>query len=312
MIVVFGSLNLDLVLTVPALPRPGETVLCPGYVLKPGGKGANQAVAAARAGAEVRLFGRVGDDAFGRQLCQHLAGEGVDIAGVATDAAPTGCAAVCVDGQGENQIVVAGGANLALRADQVPDAVLTPAATVLMQMEVPAAQVQALIARARARGARTVLNLAPAGELPRAVLAELDVLVVNALEAAALAQRFGLTGATPRDHARALAASGPVTCVVTLGGAGALAAEPDGRLWHVPALPVAPVDTTGAGDAFCGVLAASLDAGDALPMALRCASVAAGLACLALGAQESLPGAAAIAARLAEVPEPRRLPDAPV
>lgn len=307
MIVVFGSLNVDLVMTVPALPRPGETVLCPGYVLKPGGKGANQAVAARRAGAGVALAGRIGEDDFGRVLRAVLEGEGIDAAAVAVCDRPTGCAAICVDAGGENAITVASGANLAATADQVADRLLGPGATVLMQMEVPAGENWALVRRAHARGARTILNAAPAAAVPDDVLAVLDLLVVNGIEVVDVAGRAGISEADEVELARAVAARYATTVVVTRGRAGAVAALPGGETWAVGVLPVAAVDTTGAGDAFCGVLAAALDAGHPLPASLARASVGAGLACTALGAQESLPRAAAIDARLADLPAPKLL-----
>ncbi|HEV7367718.1 ribokinase [Arenibaculum sp.] len=307
MIVVFGSLNVDLVMAVPALPRPGETVLCPGYLLKPGGKGANQAVAARRAGAEVAMAGRIGEDDFGRVLRAVLDGEGIDADAVAPCARPTGCAAICVDAGGENAIAVASGANLDAAADQVPDRLLGPGATVLMQMEVPAAQNWALVRRARGRGARTILNAAPAAAVPDEVLSALDLLVVNGIEVVEVARRAGIAAADEVALARAVAARHATTVVVTRGRAGAVAALPDGAVWTVGVLPVAAVDTTGAGDAFCGVLAASLDAGHPLPAALARAAVGAGLACTALGAQESLPHAAVIDARLADLPAPSLL-----
>lgn len=307
MIIVFGSLNMDLVMSVPSLPRPGETVLCPGYITKPGGKGNNQAVAAARAGAEVMMIGRVGDDEFGRRLVANLRDNGVNSAGVKTSPRPTGIAHICVDPDGENVITVASGANLDAAASQVPD--LAPglgAAIVLMQMEVPPAENWRLIRHARESGARSVLNLAPAAAVPAEALLGLDVLIVNEAEAVAVASTGGLHADGPRALAQRLAEAAQLTCIITLGPQGAIAARP-GEAWVVDSMEITPVDTTGAGDAFTGVLAAALDAGLDLPMALRRANVGAALACLALGAQESLPTAVAIDNHLHLVPPPRRL-----
>ena len=298
MLLVFGSLNVDLVFQVEALPRPGETVLCPGYQLAAGGKGANQAAAAARAGARVRMVGHLGDDDFGRFARTALVAAGVDDTLVATSASATGIAVIGVDRQAENQIIVASGANLDTDADQVDDAELAPGVTVLCQNEIRPEATFALLERAKARGARTILNLAPAGSVPADVLDGLDVLVVNEIEAASAAGGKG----NPADLARDLAARHGLTCVVTLGGEGALAVGPAGGI-RVPALAIEPVDTTGAGDAFTGVLAAGLDRGLGLPDALRRASVAAGLACTRVGAQTSQPDAAAIEVRLADLPE---------
>lgn len=309
MIVVFGSLNVDLVMQVSTLPRPGETVLCPGYRMKAGGKGANQAVAAARAGAQVGMYGQVGDDAFGPFMTTTLGSEGIDVSGVGTvRGRPTGCAAICVDDAAENLIAVASGANLDAAANQVPDAKLGAETTLLMQMEVPHAENWALLARARGRGARTILNVAPAAVVPRAALEQLDVLVLNEMEARTVAgdADLGISDG-PAELAAALARLGGRTCVITLGSRGTVAADAGGTVWGVGVLPITPVDTTGAGDAYCGVLAAGLDGGLDLPEALHRAAVGAGLACLALGAQESLPRRADIDARLAELPPPARI-----
>jgi ribokinase len=298
MILVFGSLNADLVFQVQTLPRRGETVLCPGYALEPGGKGANQAAAAAKAGARVRMVGHLGNDSFGAVLRQTLAQAGVDCAGVAIADAATGVAVIGVEAGGENQIIVGSGANLATRAAQVADADLRPGVTLLCQNEVDPAATFALLERAAARGARPILNLAPAAPVPAPVLDAIQVLVVNEIEAAMAAGERGKT--EPQALARNLAKQHDLTCVVTLGAAGAIACGPGGG-WRIGSLPVEPVDTTGAGDAFVGVLAAALDRALALPEALRRASVAAGLACTRLGAQSSQPTTAEIEARLADL-----------
>ncbi len=297
MILDFGSINMDLVMAVTVLPRPGETVLCDGYVTKPGGKGSNQAVAAARAGAKVAMAGAVGDDGFGQVMRATLAKEGIDTALLATSDRPTGVAYICVDAKAENFIAVGSGANLAVRADQVPDDRLTPDTLLVLQMELPPEQNWALLKRARARGCRAILNVAPAAAVPEAALRDLDLLVVNEHEALAIAGGLGLDTSSPRGAAQALSGRMALTCVVTLGGEGAIAVGPDAN-FAVPALPIQPVDTTGAGDTFTGVLAAGLDAGLPLDQALRRASTGAALACLALGAQESMPTAAAIDAAL--------------
>jgi ribokinase len=304
LLLVFGSINADLLFKVEALPRPGETVLCPGYELAAGGKGANQATAAARAGAAVRMIGHVGDDSFGDFARQAVAAAGVDCAHVVTSSRATGIAVIGVDRAAENQIMVASGANLDTRAEQVTDADLAPGVTLLCQNEVRPKETFALLERAKARGARTMLNLAPAGAAPLQVLSALDVLVVNEVEARVAVGRS--EAADVATFARDLALAHHLTCVVTLGAKGALAIGPEGGQ-HVAALPVEPVDTTGAGDAFAGVLAASLDLGHDLGIALTRASVAAGLACTGLGAQTSQPTAAEIEARLGDLPAPTPL-----
>ncbi len=307
MLVVFGSINVDLVFRVPRLPGPGETVLGPGYATIPGGKGANQAVAAALDGARVAMIGRVGRDAFAGLALDSLARAGVDIRGVAHDDAPTGCAVIAVDNAGENQIVVASGANARVAADQASDAMLGPDTTLVLQMECPAGENAALIGRARRRGARIVLNLAPASMLPGGVLRAVDILVVNRGEAAWLAREHGVCGGDERVMAVALALHLGVTVILTMGAEGALAAG-SGAVWEIGALPVVPVDTTGAGDAFVGVLAASLDRGESIEDALHRAAVAAGLACETLGAQGSLAGSEAIDRALPRLAPPRRTP----
>lgn len=306
MIVVFGSTNIDMVIQVEGLPRPGETVLSESYALHPGGKGANTAVAAARAGARTMLFGSVGDDAFAEPALAALRDSGVDLDGVQASARPTGCATIWVDGAGENSIVVASGANLDSRADQVPDRALGPDTIVALQMEVPLAENWSLVERAKRAGARILLNVAPAGTVPEAVLKSIDILVVNEFEASAVAAAVGLDAGQPTRLPRLLADRYALTCIATLGGAGALCFGPDGG-FSVPALPVAPVDTTAAGDAFCGGLIAALDAGRDMTEALRYATVGAGLACTVEGAQSSLPDRAAIEAQLIKLPEARKL-----
>ncbi len=307
MIVVFGSLNMDLVMAVPALPRPGETVLCPSYRALPGGKGNNQAVAAARAGGTVRLFGRVGADGFGEALRANLLANGIPDGDVRAGGAPTGCAAITVDPAGENAIAVASGANRELRADDVPDAALVPGGFLLAQMEVPAEETWAVLRRARAAGMRTVLNLAPAPSPTPDLVAVLrdavDILIVNELEAAALAA--GRDGSpAPADEislCRHLSDAFRVACVMTLGARGVLASS-GARTWTVGTLPVTVLDTTGAGDTFAGVLVAALAAGQPLPQALRHAGAAAALACCGQGAQDSMPHADRLSAALPDLP----------
>ena len=292
MILVFGSINIDLLVPVPKLPRPGETVLGGDYRLSPGGKGANQALAACRAGAAAVMAGAVGDDSFAGAALELLKQEGVDLGLVRRVERPTGCAAIMVGGAGENLIAVAPGANAEAVASAVPDEVLGPGTIVLCQMEVPAAETSALIYRAAARGARTVLNLAPALAIGPGSLGDLDLLVANEMEAITL-------GGDPGHIAQRLRQG----FVVTRGAAGSTAFLAGGERIDIPALAVDAVDTTGAGDTFVGVLAAGLDQGMTLEVALRRASAAAGLACLAHGAQTAMPDRAAIeeaVARLAD------------
>ena len=306
MIVVFGSINVDLVVRVPTLPRPGETVLAPDYDTVPGGKGANQAVAAARAGAPTRMVGCIGRDGFAAVALGALRAADVDVSAVTAVASPTGCAMICVDPDGRNQIAVASGANRSARAAHVDDQLLGPETTLVLQLEVDRDETWAAVRRGRELGARVVLNSAPAAPVPAAVAAALDVLVMNEVEAPTLAAAAGLAVAGPVPAARAIASVWDVTAIVTLGGDGAWAFERE-TSWRIGPLSGDIVDTTAAGDAFVGVFAATLDAGEDLPAALRRASVAGGLACRTFGAQSSLPTRAAIDAALTDLAPANRV-----
>jgi ribokinase len=306
-IIVFGSLNMDLALSVERLPKPGETVLGPSYVLTPGGKGANQAVAASRAGAETRMVGTIGDDEFGRMALNSLQRQGVDVGGIGKGTKPTGCAAILVSPQAENQIGVASGANLEAKSDNVHNDRLGPGTTVLMQMEVPDQEVWALAKRAKSRGARVIVNLAPVRPVPPTSLKDLDVLICNEHEAAALATTLGAPAKSdPLQVIGALAKGLGIIIIVTLGAKGAMAATPTER-WMVDALQIKPVDTTGAGDAFCGAMAAALERRTPIQGALERANVAGALACMALGAQEAMPRREKIEEKLLSSPRAFRL-----
>ncbi len=306
MVVVFGSINVDFVMRAPVLPAPGETVLGGSYLLAPGGKGANQACAAALAGFEAAMVGCVGADDWGRFALERLAAAGVDLSAVARTDTPTGCASILVDAGGENVIAVASGANLEVGAERLPGDRLGPGATVVLQMEVPAEATFEVVARARAAGARTVLNVAPARAVPASTLDAVEVLVVNEVEARVVAEATpDASGQEPLTLATALADAHDLVCVVTLGAEGLIAASRE-AWFSLPALAVEVVDTTGAGDAFTGVLAGALDAGLALEAALRRAGVAGALACTGSGAQSAYADAAAIEEALAAMPEVTR------
>ncbi|WP_376961407.1 ribokinase [Azospirillum sp. A26] len=286
MIVVFGSINLDMIFAMEDLPLAGQTLLARSLDLHPGGKGANQAVAAARDGAAVTMVGAVGGDGLKETALSGLRGAGVDLSRVAVTDRATGTAAVCTDAAGRNQIVVAGGANLQARTDQVEDALLSPATTLIVQMESDPGETAALILRARRLGARVILNLAPAAPLPRPVLKSVDILVVNEDEAEWLGSHLGCAGDAP-----SLCAVLGGTVIRTLGGDGVEWSAVDGS-GRQPAPAVAVRDTTGAGDCFVGVLAAELDLGRPLAAAIRRAACAASLSCTRAGGQASLPAAA--------------------
>ena len=304
MIVVFGSINVDLLFGVDALPRAGETVLCLGHRAAAGGKGLNQAVAAARAAtnpaASVQMVGRVGPDGFAPLALQAMRDAGVGTEAITQSALPTGCAAVIVDRVGENQITVASGANTDLPPEALPEDWLGPETVLMLQMEVPLESNWAVVERAKARGARVVLNLAPAKPAPAALLPSFDLLVLNEIEAGMLASAQALDAAAGEDAARAIAARYGVTTVVSLGSAGTAAFGPD-EAWRCGALTIEPVDTVGAGDAFVAGLALGLEAGASLPAMLHRASVIGGLACLGEGAAPAMPSAAEIEARLGDL-----------
>ena len=297
MITVFGSLNADLVCQVEQLPAPGETVTGPGYTVVPGGKGANQALAAALAGAAVRMVGAVGPDAFAEAALGSLRNGGVILSGVAQSPKRTACAFIGVDGQGENQIIVASGANLDTKAAQLEALDLGPGDVVLLQMEVTHSENWRAVEIAKAAGARVVLNLAPAGALPPEVLRQIDVLVVNETEARQLAAQLGLGEDEPEAIGEKLAADFVAHCIVTLGAAGVASYGAAGR-HRLPAFTVEVVDTTAAGDAFVGGFAAAWEAGEEMADCLAQGVIAGGLACRKLGAQSSLPSGEEIAAAL--------------
>ena len=280
-VVVVGSANLDVVARTLRLPGPGETVLGSDFAEHPGGKGLNQAVAAARAGASVAFVGAVGDDDAGRTLHSVAATEGIDVSGLSVaDGVVTGRAVITVDDSGENSIVVVPGANASAHVGDLPAATV-----VLAQLEIPVATVIAAFAVARTAGSRTVLNPAPVpvGGLPDELLSLCDILVPNEHE-------VELLGGVDE-----LLASGVAAVVVTQGAAGVTVTEaPDATTWSVEAFEVDPVDTTGAGDAFCGALAARLAAGADLRPAVRYAAAGGALATTTAGAVPSLPHAADI------------------
>jgi len=288
MIVVFGSINIDQVYQMTALPVGGETVLADGYIQVPGGKGANQALAARRAGADVHMAGCVGADANADPALALLRNDGVGLDAVVATDRPTGCASIWVAADAENSIVVSSGANKAAISEQVPQDFLNKKDILLLQMEIPAQENWRLLARARAEGMTTLLNLAPASDLPKSALHDLDYLIVNEGEAARVAAQYGLQHLKPVDLAARLSADYDLCCVLTLGPSGAVAVK-DGDLLSVDAFAVEAVDTTAAGDSFIGAFAAALDDGSSLHTALEYASATAALACMGMGAQSSIP-----------------------
>jgi ribokinase len=307
MIHVFGSINIDLTFRLPHLPVVGETVLTPSFTQAVGGKGANQAIAAARDGAPTRFIGCLGSDGFGTMAREMLQAVGLDVRSLATVPGATGLAAVWIDGEGRNVIAVASGANGALRADALGGDAIRPGSLVVLQMEVPIAATTAAITLAKSAGAKVLLNLAPALPLPLAALRQVDILVLNEHEADSLCQALALPAMPPNEQGRALADKLGSVVMITLGAGGAIGID-NGSLWRATALPVTAIDTTGAGDCFVGVLAAGLTRGLDLPGAMQRAAVAGSLACTVVGAMPSFPSReridAAVAAKLAQDADP--------
>ena len=297
MLTVFGSINVDLTFRLPHLPAPGETVLTSTVTAAVGGKGANQAIAAARDGASARFIGCVGTDSYGSTAREALASLGIDVSGLQVVPGSTGLAAVWIDGEGRNQIAVASGANRALRAEALLEREITPETWLVLQMETPVSEVEAAIAHAKRQSAKVILNLAPALPLPAATLRQVDVLVLNEHEASVLSASLRLTQGRPTDQVIAFAREITTTVIITLGPEGAIAADGD-KVWRVEALPVKAIDTTGAGDCFVGVLAAALMRRVSLPVAVRRAAAAGSLACTIVGAMPSFPASQSIDAAL--------------
>jgi ribokinase len=294
-ILIVGSLNMDLVAQMPSIPRPGETVIGGRFSTFPGGKGSNQAVAAARTGSHVAMVGKVGDDSFGNQMLQVCKDEGIDTRFIGIDPHDaTGVALIIVDSQGQNSIAVASGANLALTADEVHQAMeqLSGIDILVMPLEIPIETVKTAAKIASSRGVRVILNPAPAQELDEDLLHRVDVIIPNENEAERLT---GLTIHDEHDARKAgemLIKLGVGSAIITLGSKGALIIEgpqhaPACR--YIPAFSVPATDTTAAGDAFVGALATGLGEGLTLYDAAVFANASAAISVTRLGAQPSLP-----------------------
>jgi ribokinase len=294
--VVIGSSNTDMVVRVDHLPRPGETVLGGTFLNAAGGKGANQAVGAARAGGRVTFIARVGDDALGEAAVAGYERDGIDVSGVSRDrSSPSGVALIMVSKEGENSIAVAGGANNRLSPADIKRAAkaVRSAAVVVLQLETPLATVQSAADLAYRAGALVILNPAPARPLPNALLKRVSILTPNETEAELLT---GVKVANERGAAKACAllrARGARTVILTLGKRGAYVSHAGGQ-GLVPGFAVEAVDTTAAGDIFNGALAVAMAENRALPDAIRFAHAAAALSVTRVGAQPSAPRRPAI------------------
>ncbi|AMM85094.1 ribokinase [Martelella sp. AD-3] len=299
MITVFGSINMDLISTTERLPEPGETVTGTSFSTAPGGKGANQALAARRAGSAVAMAGAVGSDEFATPATALLSEAGVDLSFLKTTDGPTGTAMILVGGDGENVIVINAAANGTLTEEDALAAVgrMSPGDLLMLQLEVPAPAIRAALEAARRKGVTSVLNTAPLTPEAAALGALADIVIANETEFERLvgAEELGSEGriAMLKTHHDKTGQ----TMVITLGGDGVIAMH-EGAFFRIDALKIDPVDTVGAGDTFCGYLASGLEQGLSFEAAAHRASVAGALACLKPGAQPSIPTADEVTARL--------------
>jgi ribokinase len=304
-VLIVGSVNMDLVVRCGRMPAPGETVLGEGFVTSPGGKGANQAVAAARLGAQCRLLGRVGADPFGQTLLKNLRSEGIDCEHVQpTPGASTGVAMIVVDSRGENSIVVASGANYLMTPDDVvahADA-FARVDVVTLQLELPLPTVAAAIELARRNGCLVVLDPAPAPEQMPSALCEVDVITPNVGEAEMITGSRTGEERADKNIALDLIARGAKAAVLKLGSRGSMVVTADGHMSRVPAYEVDIVDTTAAGDAFTAALAVAVATGRSLREAAKFANAAGALACTRLGAQSAMPTAAEVGMLMQDQP----------
>lgn len=290
-ILVIGSINLDLIARVPRLPRPGETLTGLAFDMAPGGKGANQALAARRAGAHVAMLGAVGGDTNAPAALALLRDAAVDLSQVSdvADTAPTGVALILVDAtSGENEIVVVPGANNCIDEAHIGTIAMAHTPLVLLQLEVPVSVVEAALDRAAQAGAKTLLNIAPYHDAAPALARKAHMTIANESEFDLLAGAMELTGETRQQRAADFAKRTGNIIIVTLGGEGAFASTPEQTI-TASAPAINPVDTVGAGDTFCGYLGTALSEGMGLPEALGLACTAGAVACLAHGAQPAIP-----------------------
>ncbi|APO73297.1 ribokinase 1 [Rhizobium etli 8C-3] len=299
MITVFGSINMDLIATTDRLPKPGETVAGNDFATAAGGKGANQALAARRAGRIVHMAGAVGKDEFAAPALSLLDQAGICLAGVKHVDGPTGTALILVGGDGENMIAVVPGANGTIAPEDADAAIgaMSKGDFLMLQLEVPAPAVERALASSRLKGVTTILNLAPLiADAPR--LGRLaDIVIANETEFERLAGQDDMDPADRETALRRLHQETGQTLIVTLGADGVIAIR-DGVITEAKGLKIEPVDTVGAGDTFCGYFAASLDGGLDFEASLRRAAVAGSLACLKAGAQPSIPLSADVAIKI--------------
>lgn len=302
MITVFGSNVLDLFFQTADLPEADTAIHLDAHVEQPGGKGANQAVACANAGAQVNFFGAVGDGGHGRQMYKNLATHGINVSGLKVLADETsGLACIFVDERdGTHRVIVSQGANKKIKAEWVPDAVISKDSILLVQGEIKIAETEELCVRAKKNGATTVMNLAPVVDLSDNILKHLDFLVVNEHEAELLGQQKGIDATDKVAFAIEMHNRYGVTAICTLGPDGAVCCHDD-EILRVNALKVKAIDTIGAGDAFMGYLCAALDSKKPLGTAMSEASIAGSLACTKIGAQSAIPVPSEVAEKISQI-----------
>lgn len=290
MIVVFGSNVLDLFFQQADLPPKDKALFLDSHIEQPGGKGANQAIAAARAGSNVSFYGALGEGGHGRQMHQNLEKNNIDISGIQFFDMPSGLATIFVDSRdGTHRLVVSQGANLAAKQDFVPDDVLNENTILLVQGELPIEETQILIQRVKKAGGRSVMNFAPAIQpLSEELLRDLSIIVLNEYEAESLGQQYAMNISNKKQLAQDINQKFELTTIITLGSDGSITATKD-NLFETPALNITPIDTVGAGDAFTGYICAALDRGETIENAVYEAGIAGSLTCLKIGAQTALP-----------------------
>lgn len=299
MITVFGSINMDLVATAKRLPKPGETVNGDTFTTAAGGKGANQALAARRAGASVRMAGAAGDDTFAKPALALLSEAGVDLATVKTSPGATGTAVILVGEGGENMIAVIPAANGTITADDATKALdgMTSGDILMLQFEIPVDAIEAALHSAKEKGVTSIINTAPLTKDAARISALADIVIANETEFELLIGRADISDEDRMQAMQDMHSRTGQTIIITLGAAGVMAMH-DGALYGAAGLKIEPVDTVGAGDTFCGYLAASLDKGLDFGTALKRAAAAGSLACTKQGAQPSIPLASEVDARL--------------
>lgn len=299
MITVLGSINMDLIAKVVRLPHPGETVMGDKFVTAPGGKGANQALAARRAGAKVAMVGACGEDEFAGPALTYLRYDGVDLSRVKAASTATGVALIFVGKDGENVIAIVSGANAMVTAEDARAAVMEMKRgdMLMLQLEIPADAIEAALKAAREKGVVTVINTAPITPDARRLAELADIVIANETEFELFSGKAGLDAEAREAELLRINAQTGQTIIVTLGADGVVAVR-DKKLARAEGLAIEPVDTVGAGDTFCGYFAAGLDAGLAFEQALRRAAVAGSLACTKPGAQPAIPVSAEVDRRL--------------